>query len=85
MILRSGQLRVLKMFFSDKECELCYSFQLALSPSPRLPSESVTVTLDTQFVLKVEGLIEHGQNPGKVVSQCVLLKRLKRTNSYSWL
>ena len=45
-----------------------YSLQLALSPSPRVPSEPIVVTLDTQFVLKVEGVIEHGQNPGKVTS-----------------
>lgn len=42
-----------------------FFFQLALSPSPRIPSEPISVTLDTQFVLKVEGVIEHGQHPGK--------------------
>lgn len=41
-----------------------FFFQLALSPSPRIPSEPISVTLDTQFVLKVEGVIEHGQHPG---------------------
>ena len=44
-----------------------YSLQLALSPSPRVPAEPIVVTLDTQFVLKVEGVIEHGQKPGKVL------------------
>lgn len=44
---------------------LNFFFQLALSPSPRIPSEPISVTLDAQFVLKVEGVIEHGQHPGK--------------------
>ena len=39
--------------------------QLALSPSPRSPSEPISVTLDTQFVLKVEGVIERGQKLGQ--------------------
>ena len=39
--------------------------QLALSPSPRSPSEPISVTLDTQFVLKVEGVIELGQKLGQ--------------------
>ena len=38
--------------------------QLALSPSARSPGEPITVSLDTQFVLKVEGVIDHGQRPG---------------------
>lgn len=62
-----------KFFFSSQQATF---IKLALSPSPRLPSESVTVTLDTQFVLKVEGLIEHGQNPGlyrEVKSVCLLV------------
>ena len=39
--------------------------QLALSPSPRSPSEPISVTLDTQFVLKVEGVIERSQKLGQ--------------------
>lgn len=42
----------------------CGFLQLALSPPARSPSEPIAVTLDTQFVLKVEGVIDHGQQPG---------------------
>jgi len=52
-----------KYFFSSKQATF---MKLALSPSPRTPSEPIAVTLDTQFVLKVEGVIEHGQHPGKI-------------------
>jgi len=50
-----------KYFFCSKQATF---MKLALSPSPRTPSEPIAVTLDTQFVLKVEGVIEHGQHPG---------------------
>ena len=43
--------------------------QLALSPVPRMPSEPLVSPLDSQFALKVEGVIEHGQNPGKSARQ----------------
>ena len=39
--------------------------QLALSPSPRSPSEPISVTFDTQFVLKVEGIMERSQKLGQ--------------------
>ncbi|XP_068683543.1 integrator complex subunit 7-like isoform X2 [Montipora foliosa] len=63
-----------KFFFSSQQATF---IKLALSPLPRVPSEPILVTLDTQFVLKVEGLIEHGQNPGlyrKVQSVCLSAK-----------
>ena len=45
--------------------------QLALSPSPRSPSEPISVTLDTQFVLKVEGFIERSQKLGQSIVRSV--------------
>ncbi|KAL9954770.1 hypothetical protein ACROYT_G042345 [Oculina patagonica] len=50
-----------KYFFSSQQATF---IKLALSPSARSPSEPISVTLDTQFVLKVEGVIDHGQQPG---------------------
>ena len=47
--------------------------QLALSPSPRSPSEPISVTLDTQFVLKVEGVIERSQKLGQSIVRGVNL------------
>ncbi|XP_067029171.1 integrator complex subunit 7-like isoform X1 [Acropora muricata] len=63
-----------KFFFCSQQAT---NIKLALSPSPRIPSEPISVTLDTQFVLKVEGVIEHGQHPGlyrKVQSVCLSVK-----------
>ena len=45
--------------------------QLALSPSPRSPSEPISVALDTQFVLKVEGVIERSQKLGQSIVRSV--------------
>ena len=45
--------------------------QLALSPSPRSPSEPISVTLDTQFVLEVEGAIERSQKLGQSIVRSV--------------
>ncbi|RMX39854.1 hypothetical protein pdam_00013450 [Pocillopora damicornis] len=50
-----------KYFFCSQQST---SIKLALSPSARSPGEPITVSLDTQFVLKVEGVIDHGQRPG---------------------
>lgn len=50
-----------KHFFSSQQATF---IKLALSPSPRSPSEPISVTLDTQFVLKVEGVIERSQKLG---------------------
>lgn len=63
-----------KFFFCSQQAT---NIKLALSPSPRIPSEPISITLDTQFVLKVEGVIEHGQHPGlyrKVQSVCLSVK-----------
>jgi len=50
-----------KYFFCSQQATF---IKLALSPSARSPSEPISVTLETQFVLKVEGVIDHGQQPG---------------------
>lgn len=50
-----------KYFFCSQQATF---IKLALSPSARSPSEPILVTLETQFVLKVEGVIDHGQQPG---------------------
>ena len=48
-----------------------FIMQLALSPSPRSPSEPISVTLDTQFVLEVEGAIERSQKLGQSIVRSV--------------
>ncbi|MGH0118046.1 UNVERIFIED_CONTAM: hypothetical protein FKN15_052051, partial [Acipenser sinensis] len=40
------------------------SIKLALSPSPRNPTEPITVQNNQQLALKVEGVVQHGTNPG---------------------
>lgn len=50
-----------KYFFCSQQST---SIKLALSPSVRSPGEPIAVIWDTQFVLKVEGVIDHGQRPG---------------------
>ncbi|KAJ7390818.1 Integrator complex subunit 7 [Desmophyllum pertusum] len=50
-----------KYFFCSQQATF---IKLTLSPSARSPTEPISVTLDTQFVLKVEGVIDHGQQPG---------------------
>lgn len=49
-------------------------FQLALSPSPRTPSEPIPVQNNQQLTLKVEGVVQHGSTPGlfrKIQSVCL--------------
>lgn len=49
-------------------------FQLALSPSPRTPSEPIPVQNNQLMALKVEGVVQHGSNPGlfrKIQSVCL--------------
>lgn len=49
-------------------------FQLALSPSPRTPSEPIPVQNTQQLTLKVEGVVQHGSSPGlfrKIQSVCL--------------
>uniref|UniRef100_A0A674N1J2 Integrator complex subunit 7 n=1 Tax=Takifugu rubripes TaxID=31033 RepID=A0A674N1J2_TAKRU len=50
------------------------SFLLALSPSPRTPSEAIPVQNTQQLTLKVEGVVQHGSTPGlfrKIQSVCL--------------
>ena len=48
--------------------------QLALSPSPRTPSEPIPVQSSQQLSLKVEGVVQHGSTPGlfrKIQAVCL--------------
>ncbi|XP_068089036.1 integrator complex subunit 7 [Hyperolius riggenbachi] len=50
------------------------SIKLALSPSPRNPSEPIAVQSNQQMALKVEGVVQHGSKPGlfrKIQSVCL--------------
>ncbi|XP_037541479.1 integrator complex subunit 7 [Nematolebias whitei] len=50
------------------------SIKLALSPSPRTPSEPIPVQNSQQLTLKVEGVVQHGSTPGlfrKIQSVCL--------------
>uniref|UniRef100_A0A671VIJ4 Integrator complex subunit 7 n=1 Tax=Sparus aurata TaxID=8175 RepID=A0A671VIJ4_SPAAU len=50
------------------------SIKLALSPSPRTPSEPIPVQNTQQLTLKVEGVVQHGSSPGlfrKIQSVCL--------------
>uniref|UniRef100_I3JFF9 Integrator complex subunit 7 n=1 Tax=Oreochromis niloticus TaxID=8128 RepID=I3JFF9_ORENI len=50
------------------------SHLLALSPSPRTPSEPIPVQNTQQLTLKVEGVVQHGSTPGlfrKIQSVCL--------------
>uniref|UniRef100_A0A3Q3LV87 Integrator complex subunit 7 n=1 Tax=Labrus bergylta TaxID=56723 RepID=A0A3Q3LV87_9LABR len=50
------------------------SIKLALSPSPRTPSEPIPVQNSQQLTLKVEGVVQHGSTPGlfrKIHSVCL--------------
>ncbi|TWW68712.1 Integrator complex subunit 7 [Takifugu flavidus] len=50
------------------------SIKLALSPSPRTPSEAIPVQNTQQLTLKVEGVVQHGSTPGlfrKIQSVCL--------------
>nr|XP_014347762.1 PREDICTED: integrator complex subunit 7 [Latimeria chalumnae] len=40
------------------------SIKLALSPSPRSPTEPIMVQNNQQMALKVEGVVQHGSKPG---------------------
>ena len=53
---------------------LVFFFQLALSPSPRTPTEPIPVQNNQQLTLKVEGVVQHGSTPGmfrKIQSVCL--------------
>ncbi|KAG7508348.1 integrator complex subunit 7 [Solea senegalensis] len=50
------------------------SIKLAISPSPRTPSEPIPVQSSQQLTLKVEGVVQHGSTPGlfrKIQSVCL--------------
>ncbi|XP_062324301.1 integrator complex subunit 7 [Osmerus eperlanus] len=50
------------------------SIKLALSPSPRTPTEPIPVQNNHQLTLKVEGVVQHGSTPGmfrKIQSVCL--------------
>ncbi|KAJ1157435.1 hypothetical protein NDU88_010147 [Pleurodeles waltl] len=50
------------------------SIKLAISPSPRNPTEPIAVQGNQQMALKVEGVIQHGSKPGlfrKIQSVCL--------------
>ncbi|XP_073528083.1 integrator complex subunit 7 isoform X2 [Phyllobates terribilis] len=50
------------------------SIKLALSPSPRNPTEPIAVQSNQQMALKVEGVVQHGSKPGlfrKIQSVCL--------------
>uniref|UniRef100_A0A8C8F1N8 Integrator complex subunit 7 n=1 Tax=Oncorhynchus tshawytscha TaxID=74940 RepID=A0A8C8F1N8_ONCTS len=50
------------------------SYLLALSPSPRTPTEPIPVQNNQQLTLKVEGVVQHGSTPGlfrKIQSVCL--------------
>ncbi|XP_063774317.1 integrator complex subunit 7 isoform X2 [Pseudophryne corroboree] len=50
------------------------SIKLALSPSPRNPTEPIAVQSNQQMTLKVEGVVQHGSKPGlfrKIQSVCL--------------
>ncbi|XP_067845048.1 integrator complex subunit 7 [Heptranchias perlo] len=50
------------------------SIKLALSPSPRTPTEPISVQNNQQLALKVEGVIQHGSKPGffrKIQAVCL--------------
>uniref|UniRef100_A0A7N4PIP8 Integrator complex subunit 7 n=1 Tax=Sarcophilus harrisii TaxID=9305 RepID=A0A7N4PIP8_SARHA len=50
------------------------SIKLALSPSPRNPTEPIAVQNNQQLALKVEGVVQHGSKPGlfrKIQSVCL--------------
>lgn len=40
------------------------SFQLAVSPQPRVLGENISVQGGSQLAIKVEGVIQHGKRPG---------------------
>ncbi|XP_071833474.1 integrator complex subunit 7-like isoform X1 [Apostichopus japonicus] len=52
------------------------TIKLALSPSPRTSGEPTLISTETQLVLKIEGVIQHGSKPGlfrKVDQVCLVV------------
>lgn len=40
------------------------SFQLAISPQPKSPTEPILIQNSSQLSIKVEGVVQHGARPG---------------------
>ncbi|XP_068198215.1 integrator complex subunit 7 [Antennarius striatus] len=62
------------------------SIKLALSPSPRTPSEPIPVQNTQQLTLKVEGVVQHGSTPGlfrKIQSVCLNVTSVLQTKAGS--
>ncbi|XP_061668634.1 integrator complex subunit 7 [Syngnathoides biaculeatus] len=60
-----------RYFFQKRQST---SIKLALSPSPRTPNEPIPVQNNQQLTLKIEGVVQHGSNPGlfrKIQSVCL--------------
>uniref|UniRef100_A0A3B1KBX4 Integrator complex subunit 7 n=1 Tax=Astyanax mexicanus TaxID=7994 RepID=A0A3B1KBX4_ASTMX len=60
------------------------SIKLALSPSPRTPNEPIPVQNNQHLTLKVEGVIQHGSNPGlfrKIQSVCLNVSSILQAKS----
>ncbi|XP_015243468.1 PREDICTED: integrator complex subunit 7 [Cyprinodon variegatus] len=60
------------------------SIKLALSPSPRTPSEPIPVQNSQQLTLKVEGVVQHGSTPGlfrKIQSVCLNVTSVLQTKT----
>lgn len=60
------------------------SIKLALSPSPRTPSEPIPVQNTQQLTLKVEGVVQHGSSPGlfrKIQSVCLNVTSVLQSKS----
>lgn len=60
------------------------SIKLALSPSPRTPSEPIPVQNTQQLTLKVEGVVQHGSTPGlfrKIQSVCLNVTSVLQSKS----
>ncbi|XP_065487189.1 integrator complex subunit 7 isoform X2 [Caloenas nicobarica] len=60
------------------------SIKLALSPSPRNPTEPIAVQNNQQLALKVEGVVQHGSKPGlfrKIQSVCLNVSSVLQSKS----
>lgn len=58
------------------------SIKLALSPSPRTPTEPIPVQNNQQLTLKVEGVVQHGSSPGlfrKIQAVCLKVSSTLQT------
>ena len=70
----SLKLAVLNALFET--CFILFSLQLAMSPTARATGEPVVVTTDTHLTSKIEGVIQHGQKPGRKHRQPSLYQQI---------